>query len=169
MSVVAFTFGSFGDIITIIQLAHSIQKALSDTRGSAAECRNLIAYLGAYTTTLECVQNAFDSRNTAYAAPLRLAFSGPAANAISRSIAISYDRMKTFERKLECYRESLEGGSSGSWFRDAWRKVNWPTIRQEAVDLQRELTAQAQIINIILTLSARSAHFPNAVAPTLLT
>ncbi|PSS03320.1 hypothetical protein PHLCEN_2v3994 [Hermanssonia centrifuga] len=62
MSIVAFTFGSFDDIFS---LAISVAKALSDSRGSSADCRELIDYLDVFVRqSLYCrtIFRVFDDR-----------------------------------------------------------------------------------------------------------
>lgn len=59
MSLVGFTFGSFGDIITIIGLAVQVHKALSESTGSSEEYQDLLADLGSFSQLLQIVQSAF--------------------------------------------------------------------------------------------------------------
>lgn len=58
MSLVGFTFGSFGDIITIIGLAVQVHKALSESAGSSEEYQDLLADLGSFSQLLQIVQSA---------------------------------------------------------------------------------------------------------------
>jgi hypothetical protein len=48
----AFTFGSFGDIIALYQIAAELARALSSVRGSAAQYRELIKDLEGFTRIL---------------------------------------------------------------------------------------------------------------------
>lgn len=44
----SFSFGSFGDIITTAQLVWRLARALSDSRGSAPEFRQLVEELNLF-------------------------------------------------------------------------------------------------------------------------
>lgn len=57
MSLVGFTFGSFGDIITTIGLAVQVRKALSESAGSSEEYHNLLADLDSFSHLLHTVQS----------------------------------------------------------------------------------------------------------------
>lgn len=63
--VVAFTFGSLGDIFALLGLAWSVQRLLSDRNGASAECRELVAYLNTFNSTLRLVHRlAFGPEGT---------------------------------------------------------------------------------------------------------
>ena len=49
----SFTFGSFGDIITIVQLVWQLSQAISDSHGSAQEFRDLVDELSQYHRALD--------------------------------------------------------------------------------------------------------------------
>ncbi len=52
----AFTFGSFGDIITLYQIAAELARALSSPRGSATKYRELIKELEDFAKILIMVR-----------------------------------------------------------------------------------------------------------------
>jgi hypothetical protein len=49
------TFGSFGDFVTVIQLATKLSKALSENKGAPIQCRSLVERLGSLETMLTLV------------------------------------------------------------------------------------------------------------------
>lgn len=51
----SFTYGSFGDIITTVQVVCRFAQALSESRGSAREFQDLIVELRLYQNTLQQV------------------------------------------------------------------------------------------------------------------
>lgn len=53
----SFSFGSFGDIITTAQLVWRLARALSDSRGSAPEFRELVTELKLFYGALSQVRN----------------------------------------------------------------------------------------------------------------
>ena len=52
----SLTYGSFGDIITTVQLASRLLQALSDSRGSAREFRDLVVELRVFHRLLDNVR-----------------------------------------------------------------------------------------------------------------
>lgn len=58
-SVVAFAFGSFGDIIPIVQVLAKTFSILSDTHDAYAECRDFIAFLKDFESTLTRIAASF--------------------------------------------------------------------------------------------------------------
>ncbi|KAI4594416.1 hypothetical protein KJ359_008442 [Pestalotiopsis sp. 9143b] len=58
----SFTFGSFGDIITTVQLVWRLSQAISESHGSAQEFRDLVKELNLFYAALHEV--GFHSRRT---------------------------------------------------------------------------------------------------------
>lgn len=161
---VAFTFGSFGDIFTILGLAWSVQQLLSDRNGASAECRELIAYLNTFSHTLRVVHKlAFGSDvdpatqtsstgNTGTVSLLSTPKYMSAANAMLCALQECRRSLDEFKDKLAPYQESFLAGGSGNRFYDMWRKLNWPCINAEATKLRRGLQEQVSLINTITTM-----------------
>lgn len=155
MSTVAFTIGSFGDILAIVQLAYTIQKSIRGGGTSSAECRNLVQFLDTFGRTLQWLMESLgllpSSNTTSTSPPVELEPS--ATIAIIEAVSTSKRLMTDFEKKLTPYTQSLVTRGSGNWVRDIWYRVNWSTIRAEAVDLRMSLTEQRNIIETVLTVS----------------
>jgi len=49
------SFGSFGDVITTIQLVHRLAQTLSDSRGAARELQTLVVELRLFQNVLQQV------------------------------------------------------------------------------------------------------------------
>ena len=148
MSVVALTFGSFGDIIAVIQLAYSIQKALSDSAGSSTECKKLAQYLDHFTNALRSVQSML-GLVPAIAAEHQM------HDSVNHAISASFRLLKEFEGRFERYRRRLvEDAITRDTVRrmlKIWYSLKWLAIRSSAADLQRQLEGYVHIINVTLT------------------
>ena len=155
MSVVGFTFGSFGDIITLIQLAQTVRKALSDARGSAAHCTSLMTYLDAFTQSLEIVRTRLEpfdgAKGPIYPAtsPLRPL----EVQVILEHVATCYHVLETFSTTLQPYIKLADSHSAESFLekvRRAWRKFRYISVQSEAEDVERRLTALTCSITMAL-------------------
>ncbi|PSR73902.1 hypothetical protein PHLCEN_2v10260 [Hermanssonia centrifuga] len=152
MVAVSLKFGSVGDIVTVIQLAWSIQQALSETKGSSAEYRMLVDYLKGFSDSLEAVKPLILNPRTT----LELS----AVNALRWAIGTCEKLMRDFQLKITSYAGSLAPGGSGSWLIDVRQKIGWFTsVKGDAIDLRLNLCAQGEIINRIV--SASTAWVPS--------
>ncbi len=151
MVAVSLKFGSVGDIVTVIQLAWSIQQALSETKGSSAEYRMLVDYLKGFSDSLEAVKPLILSPRTT----LELS----AVNALRCAIGTCEKLMRDFQLKITSYAGSLAPGGSGNWLIDVRRKIGWFTsVKGDAIDLRLNLCAQGEIINRIVSASTAWVH-----------
>ncbi|KAJ3538447.1 hypothetical protein NM688_g6521 [Phlebia brevispora] len=50
------SFGSFGDIVNVIQITYSLAQALRDTGRASNECKDLLEYLDAFGQNLESLR-----------------------------------------------------------------------------------------------------------------
>ncbi|PSR71905.1 hypothetical protein PHLCEN_2v12249 [Hermanssonia centrifuga] len=160
MPIAAFTFGSFGDIVTIVQLAFAIKKALSDSRGSLAECRMLVAYLDDFTRSMDClkpwVSRALMSDGFT-SDPTQPTLNQASLNAIRYAIATCERLLTEFKGKLSPYEASLVQGGSGNWFLDFRRRIGWrSSLREDAIDLRRNLVAQGDELHQYLKFLFRN-------------
>lgn len=162
MSLVGFTFGSFGDIITVISLAWSIKKLLSDANGAPAECRLLVEYLDTFTNTVEIAKTlTIDASIASTSAtsdtappPLSRPEYSTAVTVVSHALSICRRLLEAFKSKLAPYEASLLSNNACSKFVVFRRKLSWISIRKEALELRRNLEGQLHSINVILSVVA---------------
>lgn len=148
MSVVAFTFGSFGDVLSLINLTVKIQKALSDSRGSSEDYQALLAELDSFSEFLNTVRDALQVRD----GPKKLPDS--VRNAIRSVLQSSTSLLQRFYTDIERYRRNLRKGGSGSMMRDSWMKIGWALFKQDEVrEIRRKLRDQVERINALLSVS----------------
>lgn len=108
MPIVAFAFGSFGDIITVVQLALAIRTALCNC-GPSSECQALIKYLESFAYSLEALKPLLYSQN-----PSKL-LDNSAENAITYAIATCEMLMRDSNSKISQDPTPTSGASSDSW------------------------------------------------------
>lgn len=112
------SFGfSVGDFLAVAQLAYTLGKALSDSKGAAKEYKDLIAELNVVHKVLIQVDKLRAANQIAKATVNALLFTVNTANVV----------METFLDEHEGYKESLKSGGSGNPVKDLYRKGKWAT------------------------------------------
>ncbi|GAW07516.1 hypothetical protein LENED_009514 [Lentinula edodes] len=146
----ALTFGSIGDIITVIELLNRVREALCDSTGSSAEYQALIVDLDVFSDILDAVKSSISS-NTRLSPQ-----SESLLNAHRQAVQSSHDLLKDIHGKIRKYQSSLRAGGSGNAMRDSWRKIGWALFKKpELVQMRRKVMDQVEILNILLSISSR--------------
>lgn len=158
---VAFTFGSFGDIFTILGLACTVRQLLSDSRGASVECRLLVEYLNTFASTMNVVKALAFDESPGSATPaigcgiavLARPEYKSAANAVLYALSICCRLLEAFKAKLCPYEEGLMASRPGvmNTLRSTWFRLSWVPIRQEALELRTSLEARARNIQLIVS------------------
>ncbi|KAH7867895.1 uncharacterized protein C8R40DRAFT_1063404 [Lentinula edodes] len=146
----ALTFGSIGDIITVIELLNRVREALCDSTGSSAEYQALIVDLDVFSDILDAVKSSIssDTRLSPQSESL--------LNAHRQAVQSSHDLLKDIHGKIWKYQSSLRAGGSGNAMRDSWRKIGWALFKKpELVQMRRKVMDQVEILNILLSISSR--------------
>ncbi|CAL1699179.1 unnamed protein product [Somion occarium] len=153
MPVAAFTFGSFGDIVTIIELVVSLRNVLSESGDSGAEYKALLSYLESFTYSLECLKPLLSTQSGS--SPI----DSSAINAIRYAVACCEVLIREFKAKLGPPSSGEISTNTAEWFRNIWWKLQWASAtRHDAVELRSRLKAQGDIINRILSMSTLAVH-----------
>lgn len=155
MALVAFTFGSLGDIIAVIDLLNEVRKALSDSTGSSAEYQALLISLDIFHDTLEAVRDTFSTASPSLRNHTPLLPS--LQNAHRQALSVSRALLKDIHARIAKYQASLRKGGSGSMMRDSWRKIGWALFQKpELEEMKMKMMAQVETLNILLSLALRS-------------
>ncbi|EJD34102.1 hypothetical protein AURDEDRAFT_176839 [Auricularia subglabra TFB-10046 SS5] len=136
---------SFGDIITVLQLAWQIRAALSDAAGARAEIAALVVELDSFTQALQQVQSSLAQRSAAL---------DPAVeNGITHALAVCSGVLRRVIDRITAFRARTTGGAHG--WRNYWKLAAWSVLGgREAIDrLRRRLFEQVQAIHTFLFLS----------------
>ena len=157
MPVTAFTFGAFGDLITLISLANTVRNSLSDARGSVADCQGLLTYLDGFSQSLEIVKARIQpcdvpgSQETSF--PSTVSLSPFEAQQVLGHIAKCYTILEKFNTTLVPYVEMVDQRpvrSLSKKIRRFWCKIRWVTVRSQAVDVERRLAGLTNCIMLVL-------------------
>ncbi|PVH79347.1 hypothetical protein DL98DRAFT_589416 [Cadophora sp. DSE1049] len=141
------TFGSVGDIIAVGQIALALARALTESRGSAKEYRQLVKDLESFDQALLQVialwQNYEDS-------PELIELGKSTKDSIQgwRDVLLAF-RLKVDKK----YGTSMLPGGSGNWMKDVSKKVLWLKEKDDIVDLRRRLQLASDAL-LMLTMAA---------------
>jgi hypothetical protein len=155
------SFGSVGDIIAVGQIALQLAQALSDSRGSAKEYRELMSELQTFDQALLQVR-----RPLILLAMMRSWFWQVVAlwqnyeesPELTEMGTITEHTVKEFRKTLLSFRlkvdkkygTSLAAGSSGNWAKDAVKKVEWLKEKEDVLELRRKLQMASDTITMLV-------------------
>ena len=128
---------SFGDIVTAVNIVHSIYNALSDSMGASYDYQCLIMELRSFEQALKIVDHAIT-----VACP-----TGRDAIDIAAETTICLELRKAFHDRIRSYQKALGRGKGASW-----RKIGWSLFKADEVASFRQKISQHKQ-NIILFLN----------------
>ncbi|ETS84733.1 hypothetical protein PFICI_02758 [Pestalotiopsis fici W106-1] len=146
----SFTFGSFGDIITTVQLVWRLSQAISDSHGSAQEFRELVDELNLFHKTLDELLNFWQSRSRS-AELDRLADSLKPAVDECREAIESF-----FKRQFRQYASSFSPQKkSRKSIGDIFKRIRWSVLEKEKVtQLRNKLRRNKELIDWIHAIAS---------------
>ncbi|KAI0850362.1 hypothetical protein F5Y00DRAFT_268494 [Daldinia vernicosa] len=139
------SFGfSVGDILAGAQLAYTLGKALSDTKGASSDYQELISQLHVVHKVLIQVDQLRAANQLAQAT----------INALLFTINSASEAIEKFLTQYENYEESLRQGGSGKILKDVYKKGKWATQMPDKVrDLKGTLATMLAAINCLVSLA----------------
>ncbi|KAK7915275.1 hypothetical protein PG985_012978 [Apiospora marii] len=151
----SFSFGSFGDIITTAQLVWRLAQALSDSRGSAPEFRELVKELNFFYGALSNVPQTTELQ--------RLAAELQHVTDDCRRMIESF-----LEKGLERYGKSfLKPRGSPKTVGDWLKRIRWASLEKDDVIKMRDrLRRNKDIVDVIQSVARGHAEEQNSVAVT---
>ena len=127
---------SFGDIVTAVNIVHSIYKALSDSMGASYEYQCLIMELHSFEQALKIVDRAIT-----VAPPF-----GRDALDIAAETTTCLKLLKRFHDRIKSYQKALGRGKSASW-----RKIGWSLFKaDEVANFRQRISQHKQNITLFL-------------------
>ncbi|CAL1699188.1 unnamed protein product [Somion occarium] len=140
-AVVHFTFGSFGDIIALIQLAIALKDCLADGATMRKDLEDFVHFLELYISALQCIKSVLESRSAQQLQP-------SSRNAIKYALAVSVNLVQDFQSQID-------GFKLPQWWASVLlRTFRWAFCTKKALsELQEKLLAQSNMITLLLSLS----------------
>ncbi|TDL14014.1 hypothetical protein BD410DRAFT_840648 [Rickenella mellea] len=151
----AFTFGSFGDILTLTSVVIASVRSLNDSTGSVSDYQDFIQELGSLTEILELAVFQNQDLSTASAAATSegtiSTISPPVISAAIRShIEQCRSLMETFRQNVKSYERGLNQGGPKGW----WNKIVWAMWKKDQVmSFRAKLATHRQQIIALAVLS----------------
>ena len=128
---------SFGDIVTAVNIVHSIYKALSDSMGASHDYQCLIMELRSFEQALKIVDLAITVSPP----------TGRDALDIAAETTTCLELLKTFDDRIRSYQKAL-GGRKGA----SWRKIGWSLFKaDEVASFRQKISQHKQNITMFLT------------------
>ncbi|EJD40692.1 hypothetical protein AURDEDRAFT_170317 [Auricularia subglabra TFB-10046 SS5] len=160
MTVVAFAFGSLGDITALLQLAWQLSTTLANLTGSSGELSQLIGDVDSFSRALKEVKAAIERRRTDLPPDV--------SAGIKQALTMCYCILRGFERKIENFQIKMAGpkGPGLGVLRKYWAIVAWEILggRTEVDSLRTRLRAHVSMIHTYLSLAQRRVLISSASA-----
>lgn len=135
----AFSFGSFGDITTILQLAWGLRNSLEEARDAAQQIPELIADIDGFTTVVMQVRVAVERRTEA----------DDLRNAVMPSLQKCLVVLRSVRERIEKERRKFGRLGDPAW-KAHWKKLAWSflggkeEVKKVGTQLEKEVaTSQA--------------------------
>ncbi|EJD38033.1 hypothetical protein AURDEDRAFT_172912 [Auricularia subglabra TFB-10046 SS5] len=147
MPVVAFTFGSLGDILGVVQLAFQVRAALGQGASSSPEVRALAEDVDTFTRILQEINVTLARRRTSLRPEV--------VNGISFSLDICGKALREAEAKLHAFERRMPSTFTRGAWRRYWAIALWAILggSRDISALRCRLFEQVEVINLYLALS----------------
>ncbi|KAI0875786.1 hypothetical protein GGS24DRAFT_272331 [Hypoxylon argillaceum] len=154
----SFTFGSFGDIIALTQIAVQLGRALSASRGSAKEYQDLRQDLDGFVKVLTLVIATYQQYEQS---PWLCGLGATTKSVVDECTTLLQDALEGWSYK---YRESLTIGGSRNRVKDTYRKIQWLWEKDNVTKLQNKLKISTSRLSLLTALtSQKSARIDNVI------
>lgn len=159
MPIAAFTFGSFGDILALIELAIQAYNALDETTGASKDYLSLVEVVHEFSQLLQNLQNI---HRYLCEAPYRPPPSvhEPIHSALERSKVV----LDTICARIAGYQTYLREGGSGNRLMDIWTKIRWGVFKQKEIKVMRKQLEECRQ-SITAYLSISHTYVPPSQSP----
>ncbi|EJD40688.1 hypothetical protein AURDEDRAFT_186928, partial [Auricularia subglabra TFB-10046 SS5] len=149
MPVVAFAFGSLGDITALLQLAWQLSRTLADLTGASGELCELVADIRTFARTLEELERAIAER--------RIDLRPEVLVNVQLSIACGHAILKGIESKIAAFNRLMTGprGPGLLALRRYWAVASWEILggRKEVDTLMGRLRDHLSNLQANISLS----------------
>lgn len=133
------TFSSVGDIIAVCQLVTQAVKAISDSRGSSSEYRDLVSLLSALVIALEHVRATIQTHSHI----LNLA-------SLEGVLSACHRYLDEHLNMIQKYQLTLRKGGSGNLGRDIAAKLKWTGKKDELNSFRQGISQYVSSLQLLL-------------------
>ncbi|KDQ58919.1 hypothetical protein JAAARDRAFT_56926 [Jaapia argillacea MUCL 33604] len=147
----AITFGSFGDIVTLIQLSAQVISLLTSTCGSSESYQSLIldvSRLQSFLKQLDAAISALDGPSVKNQSSFKEAIASMEACRTS---------LERIQRRITWNQVRLQKMAGKSWV-DMWRRVGWGLFKEAEIEgFRKEIQSYNMlIVQILASINQRS-------------
>ncbi|TFY77693.1 hypothetical protein EWM64_g6317, partial [Hericium alpestre] len=148
---VSFSFGSFGDIISLIQIGHDIIKVLRNVKDASAGYQEFHDELQSTVNAVLGVEHLLSTEADTIAPSVK--------NGLDFAVKSSLKLMERMKIKISTFLPKTKGDTSRSsaMLFYTWKRIDWELFHKgEWLDLRRRLKDQIGVMNVLLSLSSHS-------------
>ncbi|EJD39715.1 hypothetical protein AURDEDRAFT_128084 [Auricularia subglabra TFB-10046 SS5] len=143
----AVTFGSFGDIVAIIQLASQLRTALCDVSGAPAEVKLLGSDLSGFILVLDQARRALLDENAHFEPETRVE--------VEAGLQRCEDTLRAIQSRVRSFASQFERRNGVKALRAYFAAVAWRFLggRKEVEELRARLAEHVSFIQLCLSVS----------------
>jgi hypothetical protein len=151
MATIAFTFGSLGDIVALLQLAWSLRQTLSDVAGSSMQIRAVIADLDSFAHGIQAVKSALDMFKS-MPASLR--------NALGLALQRAHAILLAMKSEVDTFNAKVASAAGILSLKEFWARCQWGALggRTKVEAMRQRLSEQLVAIQVLLAASQTSVY-----------
>ncbi|EJD35123.1 hypothetical protein AURDEDRAFT_154936 [Auricularia subglabra TFB-10046 SS5] len=148
MPIVAFSFGSFGDIACVLQLAFQLRAVLSAASGASAEVRALVADFDQFTLAIQQAKAILEQPRSGLQPDVRRAIQ----EALRRSQAV----LRAAQGKIRAFEVRMTRQLGHAAWRAHWAALAWEILggRKEVDALRLRLSEHVALIQTYLSVAS---------------
>ncbi|KZV90956.1 hypothetical protein EXIGLDRAFT_106763 [Exidia glandulosa HHB12029] len=150
MTVVAFSIGSFGDIIAVLQLAWDIRKSLSEASEYSDEINALIGDIDSFTHVLQTTKERLTNATNVPPSLHR---------GLSHALKNCRVVLERVQNKIRQHRRDNDGKYGARVYKALWAVCAWNVLggKADVEALKRRLAEQLAVIDTLLSVLNSSA------------
>ncbi|KZV95228.1 hypothetical protein EXIGLDRAFT_766359 [Exidia glandulosa HHB12029] len=147
---VLFTFGSFGDIGSVLQIAWAVRGALSEAASASEDVQSLIADIDSFTMALQNVKAVVAQTSD---------IPGSVQNGLAHALGLCGNILECVRRKVEAVHNAVVRAHGTGVWRGYWAACAWSVLggKAEVDTLRRRLVDQLVVLQTLLSVLQSSS------------
>ncbi|EJD41279.1 hypothetical protein AURDEDRAFT_186628 [Auricularia subglabra TFB-10046 SS5] len=145
MSVAALTFGSCGDISTLLQMAFAVRRAIVEAKGGSDDIQSTIAGIDSFVLAIQGVR---DQLEKADGIPVSV------QNGIEHGLGVCTQALQRVQNRIEANRRSYEKRNGSRGWRTYWALCLWTALggKAEIASMMKQLADQVLVLQTFVDL-----------------
>jgi hypothetical protein len=129
MSLVAFSFGAFGDVLALAELISTVVRTLSGTCGASIAYQSLLLEMTVLRDSLLHIDRLTSTHGSAGGLETGRNLRHMSSADLQGLVSACKISMINIEDKIQYYQHRLKKGTPGRRWMESWRKIGWSLFK----------------------------------------